>query len=775
MKAKKTLASGANFMVAVGVLSLSNPLISAAQGVSAASDDDQLTEVVVSAEKRVENVQEVPISIGVLSAEQLDQQQVTNMEDLSRAVPDLAITSPGNGVPGQGSYSIRGVSSISTASGSGLGQTTIGVYLDDVPMTSATGAGGDTSLQVFDLSRIEVLRGPQGTFYGASAMGGTVRYVSNQPDLANNGWSAMASLSSTQNANINYVEQAVGNVALIDNELALRVGAQVSHNSGFVNNYDPYTGESNSDNNFSGSAVIRASLKYQSADGSLTILPSLFMQRFDDQGNNEAIQNTHFASQNYVQQTESDRIFVPSITVDKDFGWANLTSSSSYFWRQLNFVLDATPFLEAPIFGFSYPTPFPLGNLTTQGSEELRLTSKTQEESGLPFDWVVGVFWSDSNVTDTQYLYPQNFSDFENLLVGTYGAATAASFGEFQYGSNLYTEDEWLNTSQWSGFGEINYSPVKALTATAGLRYLMAHQDASAYESGFYNGPIPSTYNVGFRADHTSPKFALKYDYSSQGQVYVTAVEGFRLGGGNIPIPNSAFNAVGAACLQDLQAIGRTSGPLSYNPDSLWSYEIGDKSTLFNNRVSVDAALFDIIWKNVQQPITLNDPNPNCGYAFGANAGKARSQGADVSINAQLMKHLDAFFSGNITHATITEAAPDTGETNGTWLNGVPRWQANAGFVWSPPLAGRSSFFGVDGHWIGQAHQGYNPDLAGFIIPQYFLLNANLGVRFGKVKLSLFGKNLLNNDTNILTGQQAPYYGLYLQPRTFGLAVQKEY
>lgn len=740
---------------------------------SSASDSrDQLGEIVVTAEKRTENVQEVPISIGVLSEAQLQREQVRDLIDIARTVPDLAVTTPGNGVPGQGNYSIRGVSSVSVAVGSGLGQTTIGVYLDDVAMPSATGAGGDTSLQVFDVSRVEVLRGPQGTLYGASAMGGTVRYISNQPDLVNSSWSAAGTLSSTKGGDINYLEQAVGNLALVDNQLALRVGVQVSSNSGFIDNYNAYTGVATPNNNYYNSTVLRASMKYQSSDGSLTILPSVFLQRLDAQGTNEALPNTQYGSQFYVPQADSDRLAIPSLTVNKDFDFANLTSTTSYYLRKQYFTIDETPFLEIPIFAVVMPMPFEFDNRTTSWTEELRLTSATQAQSGLPFDWIVGAYYADTQVKNAQLLYPQDVSTFQQLILNAYGSDV---FGVFPYGSNIYTQVETLGTRQISGFGEFDYSPIKPLTATVGLRYLVAHQDATNYSSGWFNGsPIPSTYAQSFRASHVSPKFALKFDYSDNGQVYATGVNGFRLGGANQSIPVDPSTPVGAACLQDLQAIGRDSAPANYKPDSLWSYELGDKSTLFNNRMTIDFALFYISWKDVQQPITLVSPNANCDYAFGANAGKAKSDGVDLSLNAKLSPALSVYLSGNITHAEITSAAPGTGASDGAWLNGVPRWQANTGFNWSQPV-GRDleGFISADGHWIGQAHQGFQSELPGFVMPQYFLLQTNLGVNFGKWQFSLFGKNLLDNDVRVVTATRSPYYGVVLQPRTIGISVQK--
>jgi outer membrane receptor protein involved in Fe transport len=742
-----------------------------------AATSNQLAEVVVTAEKRTENVQEIPQSIAVLNSNQLQEQHVYNLEDLARVTPDLANTNPNGGLLGNGNYSIRGVSSAGASTGSSLGQTTIGVYLDDVAMATATGGSvGDTSLQVFDLSRIEVLRGPQGTLYGSGAMGGTIRYVSNLPDPTAYSGSVLGTLSATHSGGINYIEQAVGNIPLMQNRLALRVGAQVTGDSGYVNNYNPYTGVQSPNVNNENSAVIRTSLRYVSQDNTFTVTPAVFLQRANQYGTPQAMDGTHYLSEWYLPEPATDRIFIPSLTLNKDFGFADLTSATSYFWRYNALTMDETYVLEAPIFQFAYPTPFDLWDRTTQFAEELRLTSKARGASGRPFDWIVGIYYSDNHTTRWAYLHPQNYNTFNSLLVNTYGAAGAAAFGESPYGANFFTAASWLHVGQLSEFGEFNYSPIKPLTLTVGLRYLNANQVAYNAATGYYNGPVPLVYTLGLHANHLSPKFAIKYDYAPNSQVYATAVEGFRLGGSDEPIPLDPATFVGAACLQDLQAIGRNTAPTTYKPDSLWSYELGDKSTLFDNRLSIEAAIFHILWKDVQQDIILTGPNTSCGdYDFITNAGQAKSDGADLSFNAKATSWLELYAAGNITHAEITSPAPDTGEFKGTWLIGVPRWQASTGFRMSDPMLGGTGYIQMYGHWIGPSHQVYSSLLPGFYVSQYFLLDMNLGIDYARWQVSLFAQNLLNNDHFQYPGTSPPYPGVAVRPLTIGVTAQAQF
>jgi outer membrane receptor protein involved in Fe transport len=271
-----------------------------------------------------------------------------------------------------------------------------------------------------------------------------------------------------------------------------------------------------------------------------------------------------------------------------------------------------------------------------------------------------------------------------------------------------------------------------------------------------------------------TPKFALKYQYSPNGQVYANAVKGFRLGGENLPVPLSPSNPVGAACLQDMLAyFGHVIDPLTYNPDSIWSYEIGNKSTLFSNRLSIDASVYHIVWNGVQQDVVLAGPNQNCGgYDFITNAGRAQSNGGDLQLNAQITSRLSAYVAGNITHATITQAAPGTAETEGNWLEGVPRWTALAGGTYAQPIRGVTGTFSVNGHWTGPSHQFFQPSYVGYLMPEYFVMDANIGVETGKWNVSLFVENLLNNMTDILQNTSPPNYGISVAPRTIGITAQ---
>jgi outer membrane receptor protein involved in Fe transport len=763
----------------VGCLSASfiASIMAGAQSHAAVTDDSelQLQEIVVTAQKRTENVMNVPINIAVLGGAELQSQQITNLEDLSRAVPDLALTNHGTGVQGSSDFAIRGIASSGAGSGASLGQRTVGVYLDDVGLSTPTGAyAGATSLQIFDINRIEVLRGPQGTLYGASAMGGTIRYVTNAPDLTKYTADVLGTVSWTKHGEANYEGQLIGNAPLIDNELGLRIGLMANYNSGYITNQDLYTGNSTEHANHEQTFVGRAVLKWVTNDNTLTVEPSVLYQRYHTPLGSYYDPTTDYVYPHYLEsEPTTDTTVVPSLTISKDFGWADATSITSYFDRKNENVVDFTLLGEILAFGVVYPTPQYGKETIKQVSEEFRLVSKTQSQSGLPFDWIAGVYYSNNQSEQAGYYVPQNTQEFQQLLIDTYGQAGADEFGVLPFGSNLYTQIEDLYVRQLSAFGELNYTIVPKLTATFGIRYLVADMHASNLSSGYESGSDTDvTYSLVTRDHATTPKVALKYEYTEGSQVYANAVKGFRLGGANQPIPNSPDNITGAACLADLMALGRTEGPPSYGPDSVWSYEIGDKSSLFNRRVTLDASIYHITWNGVQQDVTL--PSEMCGYDYVDNVGHAKSDGADLYINAQVTEGLNAYVSGSVTHAVITDAAAGTGAYNGAWLQGVPRWEAGIGGTYTQILHDTKIAYTLNGHWIGQAHQFYDPTEVGYLQPQTFLMDGTIAFNFSRTRISFFAQNLLDSKQYF---QQSRFIGpgYVVGPRPLTLGLTAEY
>jgi outer membrane receptor protein involved in Fe transport len=337
----------------------------------------------------------------------------------------------------------------------------------------------------------------------------------------------------------------------------------------------------------------------------------------------------------------------------------------------------------------------------------------------------------------------------------------------------LYSQFSHAKIAQYSGFGEFSYAPIQTLIGTVGLRYLVAHETADNTSGGFYNGGI-SSYITTIHSHALTPKFALRYVVSDTSSVYMNVAKGFRLGGTDLPVPTNTSNPVGAGCLADLQAIGLGTAPVSYKPDSIWSYELGTKSSYFGNRLSVDAAVFHIKWSDVQQDITLNSPQ-NCAFDFVTNAGQAKSDGVDLELRAKVTQQLTTSIAGNVTHAIITQPAPSTGASDGSWLNGVPRWTASAAGDYAVAVRAATGTANLSGHWVGPSHQGFNSTNSAFEQPSYFSLDGSVATYIEKWRLSLFAKNILNQDKALQQNLNNPQFIQTLRPRTIGISAEAKF
>ena len=333
---------------------------------SAADSPDQLQEIVVTSQKRTEDIKDIPISVSAISGAQLMEHHVADYDDISRTVPGISFQA-GAG-PGLDNIEIRGVSSTS-------GSATVGIYIDEVSVTTKNLFDGAVQPKLFDLDRVEVLRGPQGTLYGASSMGGTIRFITKQPDLEAFGASVSTDLSLTHHAGFNNDEYAILNVPVVQGVFALRIGVDIADESGFVNNYVATpTGAGpfgsilslgvNDDTgvlarkgvNDVRTEVFRISGKYAGPDD-LSVTPAFSWQR--TAAADSALQYPAlgvYDQDKRVAEPGTDTVTLPSITVAKKFGWADLTSISSYLSRDFHRITDGT-YYNSNIFANDFIAP----------------------------------------------------------------------------------------------------------------------------------------------------------------------------------------------------------------------------------------------------------------------------------------------------------------------------------------------------------------------------------------------------------------------------------
>jgi outer membrane receptor protein involved in Fe transport len=315
----------------------------------------------------------------------------------------------------------------------------------------------------------------------------------------------------------------------------------------------------------------------------------------------------------------------------------------------------------------------------------------------------------------------------------------------------------------------VSYRPLPALTATIGLRYGYARSSDNSFAGSYYNyGASPYSENIAHAYPFT-PKFALNYLLSDDVSLYANATKGFRLGGANIQIPE--FECTTGA--GDLSSLGLTSAPKSYGPDSLWSYEVGTKSSLFDNRVSIGLAAYYIDWKNVQQDIYLD----TCGFDFNTNAGDAGIYGTDLEIHAKVTPQLTASATGSLTHDRLTSVIVGSGATVGEKLLGVPDWSATVGLDYDQPINDDvDGFARVDWDWTGHELGAFNPLDPDHDRPVYNVVNASIGAAIGDLEVSLYAKNLFDMGKTIQKPNLLSVEGGYtVRPLTVGLNVSKDF
>ena len=731
---------------------------------------DTLEEIIVTAQKRASTVQETPISITALSGKDLADRGVTDLTSIVQSVPGVSMRTSG---PGQTELEMRGMTS------AGGNSSTVGFYLDDIPMTApASAQNGKVVIDpnLYDLNRVEVLRGPQGTLYGSGSMGGTIKLVPNAPDVHAFDVSAQAILGNTDGGGFNHGENAMINVPLVDGSLALRLVGSQEHLSGWIDriviaqpDFPEPVGKTRGnvgaapvaatyhDVNDEDLTSFRASVLWTPTDR-LSITPSFLYQSITQNGlsliDSNPGTNTQYQPYN-TPEPFSDRIDVGALNVQYHFDVADLTSTTSYWTREEDLRQDGTEQLAfalgAPVYssqgGAGQTNPASLeADKSSQWSEEVRLTSAGNTD----FKWLVGYFY-------------QDFESDWDLFVVTPNTQIPGTI------PNAFTQIQPTKIIQNSFFGEISYRFLPQLTGTAGLRRFDYNGSVNTAVSGWLSnsgGASVDNFSTGERDQGVTPKFNLSYEVNNELLVYTTAAKGFRPGGGNQPIPTQG--SLGTQCLAQLQSqFGLSSAPLGFSPDSVWSYELGEKFRDGASRITINSAAYFENWEHIQQNIPLN-----CGFPFTGNVADAHIYGAELEFSAVLVPGLVFSANGSYSHARyVANALPDL--TIDNRVQSVPDWTSSASLAYRTPLrAGLSFVSRIDNNYVGSR---IDSTYGANYLPSYDLTNIRAGVEADHWGAVLFVNNVTNK-TALLSNSPAinvniPTFNRTAegQPLTFGI------
>jgi outer membrane receptor protein involved in Fe transport len=704
-----------------------------------------LEEVVVTAEKRESTVQKTPISITAITADDMRNHGLNSVNAVVAEVPGVVSVST---EPTQTVFIIRGLTS------AGGESPTVGFYLNDTPLTPpASSENGKFEIDpnLYDLARVEVLRGPQGTLYGAGSMGGTIKLVTNPPDPSDTYGSAETIVSGTDGGGINYGQNAMLNTPLWSERAALRIVGSASHTSGWIDRdvvadfplpsnpvpgfYGSVRGDVTSvpvtksyknvnDENLVGG---RISLLLKPIDD-LSITPAVFYQRIYTGGPNTFDSPpgdlVHYQPFD-VPEELSDKFTVTSLDVKYNFPFAELASSTNYWTRQFEStqsVLGLPEFSAADELGVGAANAVAVGTLR-QFSQEVRLASRG--DSAL--QWLIGGYYGHYHfILDDQSEIP--------------GLATL--FGGALGSSNFFHIVSPFDIKQKAVFGNISYAITSQWKATAGLRHFSYDSSVESTNSGVAVGSLDPVVQTGTAAaSGNNPMFNLAYSPTNAMMWYATASKGFREGGANYPVPTTG--QVGDACLQALQALGRTASPLQYGPDSVWNYELGVKSAWLDHRLLLNASGYYLRWSKVQQPVNLS-----CGYGFTDNTADAAVKGGEVEALVKLTQGIELHQSVGYTHAAFTSSSPGAGISVGDPLQLVPKWTVSTTLDYKRDLsaAGQSIMASVSNSYVSSMYDiVFAPD----DIPSRDLVNARVGWINGKYSLALFANNLFNRQLTL--------------------------
>jgi outer membrane receptor protein involved in Fe transport len=764
-----------------------------------------LEEVVVTAQRRAERLQDVPISVGVFSQEQLDAQGLRNIDDLTRFSPGVTFIRSGTGSNGNyndanSDFNIRGVDSSSGAS-------TVAVYIDDTPIQSRRIGFGtfNTFPTIFDLDHVEVLRGPQGTLFGASSEGGNVRFITPQPGLDKYSSYVRAELASTTGGDPTYEAGAAFGGPIISDKLGFRVSASYRREGGWVDRVDRMTLASvDKASNWTSYASARLAFKWVATD-KLTVSPSFYVQ--ETQINDTAIWWPELSSSsshlngNKQANPSTDPFYLAALRIDWNLGAVQLFSNTSFYSRNQHSVSDYSQYDRASYYNFTsavlgtcppgpaaippcayLPGPGDAGSsyfTDTQNNlyQEIRLQST---DPSARLSWTAGVYYAHLNENSKEFIVDPTL-DANFPPPGSAVCYIPCPGGLIYYQPYFKVIDKQL-----AGYGNADVKLTSTLKAILGLRVSHATYTGSSLYGGPFVAPTPVLGNNSGSASPVTPRLGLSWQPERDHLYYATAANGYRVGNLNVDVGN--------LCAPDLNAIGLTSAPGTSRSDSLWSYELGGKNTLLDRTLQLNLSLFIIDWKDIQQSFYL----PSCGLQFATNLGRVRSRGGDLELTYHPTPALLLYFDAAYTDAKYTGTACASTSVNCTspgspFLHIVterdrlpgPPWSfvgsAEYSFTWgadSKPYARIDYQYSTAQTALVQvqniANGGADPTQTG--LPAVRSLDVRLGWRHGGFDLSLFGQNLTNSNPVLFRTRDIPapfdqtHFDRGIRPRTVGMS-----
>jgi iron complex outermembrane receptor protein len=710
-------------------------------------------EVVVTATRRSERLQDVPLSITAFSQAELTQKGVVGFEGIARETPGVVLNRASDN---NARFTVRGIST--NGWGAGL-QTTTTIYLDELPLSTI---GNTVTLDpaLYDVERVEFLRGPQGTLFGSGSLSGALRVLTKSPELTGYDASVLADLGYTRDGDgVRQRYNGMVNIPLVEHTLGLRVVGFYRNEDGFVDNVGTGVKNANSLVDWGGRAImlwkpndrlsVRLMASYEDSDpkdASLTT-PSL-----GDRKRYSTIPD---------QYTSKTQIY--NATLEYQFDGARLTSSSTYSIADSLFNVDL-----AGTFNLAVPFYLYDGFKSKTFVQETRLAS----DSGGKFDWVAGGFYlhrdTDLNGEDRSnaaYLTAHGLTGLPGTTFAKFGADT--------------------RTYELAAFGELTYHLTDKLSATGGLRYGKYGGEVDTYP-GFnsayftyalfgFSGPLalaptPASTTKYPSAKKASWKASLTYKPSRDLTTYATVSTGYRT-----PVYNGRAGSVSTVDPTDLVI------PAGAGSDNLINYEVGLKGRWLDGKLAANLAAYYIDWKNIQ--VQANRQSDSVQFA--TNVGRAASKGFEAEVTLAPAAGWVLGVNGSLNRANVTELTAQEATISGAVDDArlaSPHVQGSLFGTYSYAVGDRATgFTSVQVQYVGSFPNGFpnTPGKAGVRSPlydntdSYTYVNLQTGVSFNRLSITLYGENLGNSRATTYIHPEAFVYSRYaiLRPRTFGLRI----
>jgi iron complex outermembrane receptor protein len=709
------------------------------------ADASALETITVTARKRDESLATVPVSLTVFTSDVLENYNIQSFTDYATKTPNISFSYGGGptGIADARTVAIRGITGQNLFGTAGA----TGFYIDDTPVP------GSVDPRVLDIDNIEVLKGPQGTLFGESSLGGNVRLITKKPNLEKDEFSFTTQAGITSGGgSADGGGSIIGNLAIVPDKLALRAVLFFNHDAGYLTRTFPTNPDSAGVSDPS-LAVPRTSVGNQGAvatfGGSLAALFRItnnfdatlrvMFQNTQDHGFPATFAPLPDFTPVYtlnrafdVQPRASDVWALPSLDLKyAGQGWS-FVSSSSFFYRHTEDVEDSTYGTQQVLVNYYQVSGLPNQPYIWYGehfhdqlTEELRLSVDPWHN----LSGTVGAFYSQ---THTKFYIPPTYAT--GLMAATVDNSVVGPWPN----DEIWTQTNPAIQKDKSVFGELYYKFLDQFTLTLGARQYWLSQETDFTANGFLNfGPTSSDPQHNSESG-TDPKVGVSYQVTDDTMVYTSASKGFRAGGAQAYAPFCSLASLPVTDITQLKS------------DTLWSYEVGTKVQLPHPGLLLSAAAFHIDWKNLQQQVALP-----CGYYFDINGGAATINGAEVEIDGHLSKSLQVRFGAGYEKTKITDPGAlgieGIGIQSGSRILGTPAWNATLGAVYTRPLTSRidgfvSADYSYTGNSVALLNGGYGVESTR---PGYSLANLRFGVNHEQSEISLNLHNLTNAKPNL--------------------------